>query len=231
MSSDFSGSVGRAPRVLAHRGASGVAFENSLTAFREARRLGADGVELDVHLSRDGGLIVHHDPLIPGVGPIVAQDTEVIRATRLPNGEQIPTLDEALAELQGLEVWIELKSLPASGDEILLRLLEGSDPALTGVHAFDHRIVARLGERLPSLRRGILSVSYPVDPVAPLRQAGASALWQEWHLIDAELVREVHRMGGELIAWTVPDRDTARTLGALGVDAVCGNYPDQLRIR
>jgi glycerophosphoryl diester phosphodiesterase len=60
--------------------------------------------------------------------------------------------------------------------------------------------------------------------------AGATALWQECHLIDAELVEAIHRRGGEVIAWTVNDPATARQLGALGVDALCGNYPERLRI-
>jgi glycerophosphoryl diester phosphodiesterase len=231
-SGDLSGKpVDNAPRILAHRGASGYAFENSLAAFREARRLGATGVELDIHASADGALIVHHDPEIDGAGAIAALRMEEVRAVRLPNGEQIPTLPEALETCRGLEVWIELKSLPPRLDDTLLEAVAGEDPMQVGVHAFDHRIIARLGKRRPQLRRGILSASYPVDPVAPMLSAGATTLWQEWHLIDAELVQAVHRTGGEVVAWTVPDAAVAATLARLGVDALCGNYPDRLRIR
>lgn len=219
------------PRILAHRGASGYAFENSLAAFREARRLGATGVELDIHPSADGALIVHHDPEIEGAGAISSLRLEEIRAIRLPNGEQIPTLPEALDTCQGLEVWIEVKVLPRELDDRLLGTVAAGDPALIGVHGFDHRIIARLGERRPKLRRGVLSVSYPVDPVTPMIAAGAMALWQEWHLIDPELVQTVHRSRGEIIAWSVPDATTAVHLAAMGVDALCGNYPDRLQIR
>jgi len=220
-----------APRVLAHRGASGYATENSLEAFREARRRGADGVELDVHPSADGAFIVHHDPEIPGAGPIAGLTLREIKARPLPNGEPIPTLAEALAVSAGLEVWAELKVLGAGLDEAFLKALGDGNPALIGVHSFDHRIIARLGNRMPGLRRGVLSVSTPVDPVRQMRDAGARALWQEWRSIDAELVREVHRTEGEVIAWTVPDADAARRLADLGVDALCGNFPDRLRIR
>jgi len=219
------------PRILAHRGASGYAFENSLAAFREARRLGAAGVELDIHPSADGALIVHHDPEIEGAGAIRSLQLSEIRTLRLPNGEEIPTLPEALDTCQGLEVWIEVKLLPRELDDRLLGAISAADPVLIGVHAFDHRIIARLGERRPNLRRGVLSVSYPVDPVAPMLAAGAIALWQEWHLIDPELVQSVHRRGGEVIAWTVPDATTAAHLAAIGVDALCGNYPDRLQVR
>jgi glycerophosphoryl diester phosphodiesterase len=218
-------------RVLAHRGASGTAFENSLAAFREARRLGADGVELDIHATVDGQFLVHHDPNVHGLGPIRDLVLSEARGHRLPNGEGIPTLAEAFAELEGLEVWVEVKALPSRFDAALLGILAGRDAALTGVHSFDHRIIARLGSARPELRRGILSVAYPVDPIAPLTAAGATALWQEWHLIDPELVKAVRRMGGEVIAWTVPDHVTAHQLAEFGVAAVCGNYPDRLRVR
>ena len=219
------------PRILAHRGASGYAFENSLEAFREARSLGASGVELDIHASLDGALIVHHDAEIAGAGTIGDLTLERIRGLRLPNGEGIPTLPEALETCRGLEVWIEVKSLPPDFDDRLLTALSAEDPALVGIHGFDHRIIARLGARRPALRRGILSVSYPVDPIAPMVAAGAKTLWQEWRLIDPELVHAVHRTGGEVVAWTVPDAAIGKQLADIGVDALCGNYPDRLVIR
>jgi glycerophosphoryl diester phosphodiesterase len=221
---------GSGPRVLGHRGASGYQVENTLTAFREARSRGADGVELDLHCSADGAFIVHHDPDLAGVGPIASLSLDRIRRFRLIQDEPVPTLEEALAELAGLEVWVELKQLPSERDPALLTILEGTDPALVGVHSFDHRVIARLGARRPLLRRGILSASYPVDLLSPLKAAGATALWQQWQLIDRPMVDQLHEVGGEVIAWTVPDPAAARHLAALGVDALCGNYPDQLRI-
>jgi glycerophosphoryl diester phosphodiesterase len=216
--------------VLAHRGASGAKPENSLVAFREAVRLGADGVELDVHASRDGQLVVHHDPEIPGLGLISAHGMDEIAAVRV-RGEPVPTLAEALAVLGSLEVWVELKTLPAEADGALLATLAtGPSPERYGVHSFDHRIVARLGAKRPGLRRGILSASYPLDPVGPMAAAGANTLWQAMHLIDQELVTAVHRRGGELIAWTVNDTPAATRLAALGVDALCGNFPERLRV-
>ena len=219
------------PRVLAHRGASGHALENSLAAFREAVRLGADGVELDVHVSADGALVVHHDGEIAGLGPIAALPVNALRAAPLPNGEPLPTLGEALDVLGGLEVWIELKALPSTADGSLLAEIAGAPtPGRCAVHSFNHRLVARLGALQPSLQRGVLSDSYPRDPAGLMQAAGATALWQECHLIDAELVDAVHRSGGEVIAWTVNEAALARRLGRLGVDALCGNDPKLLRL-
>jgi glycerophosphoryl diester phosphodiesterase len=219
------------PRILAHRGAPDGQPENSLAAFGAAIQRGAHGVELDVHPTRDGALIVHHDAEIPGLGPIAELDRETVRSARLTNGEPIPLLGEALARLVGAEVWIELKSLPATADAALFEAIDQSpEPSRCAVHSFDHRIVARLSSRRPGLRSGILSTSYPIDPIAPLRAAGANTLWQEWHLIDPELVAAVHRAGAELIAWTVNDAGTARRLAEQGVDGLCGNFPERLRV-
>ena len=217
-------------RILAHRGALGHAPGNSLAAFREAARQGADGVELDVRTSADGVLMVHHDPEVPGVGPIEELGLARLREGRLANGEPIPTLSEALAVLPGLEVWIELKSLPAAADATLFRAIDQSPvPGRCAVHSFDHRIIRRLGTVRPELPRGVLSTSYPVDPVEQLRSAGANTLWQDWHLIDAELVQTVHRGGAAVIAWTVNDRTLAQRLRALGVDGLCGDFPERLK--
>ena len=221
--------VNAAPLVLAHRGASGYAEENTLAAFEAARRLGADGVELDVHLTADGVPVVHHDRSIPGLGEIGLQSAALVTKTMLPRGGSVPTLEEALATLRGLEVWVELKTLPPAGDATLLGLLSREDPSLIAVHSFDHRLVRRLTRARPGLRAGILSASYPIDPVGPMAAAGAMYLWQQWESIDSELVEIVHRKGGKVVAWTVPHPEAARALAAMGVDALCGNYPDQLR--
>jgi glycerophosphoryl diester phosphodiesterase len=218
------------PSVIAHRGASGHAYQNSLAAFQRAVELGADGVELDIHATTDGVLLVHHDPEIPGIGPIGELPREAFAAYRLPNGEPIPTLAEALVLLRGLEVWVEIKTLPRALDPLLLDVLDATPPPRRhAVHSFDHRIVARLGEQRPTLRRGVLLASYPLDVEYLLRGAGADTLWMETHLIDKDLVETVHGDGDAIIAWTANDEREIRRLVALGVDGICGNYPDRIR--
>ncbi|HEU4763903.1 MAG TPA: glycerophosphodiester phosphodiesterase family protein, partial [Gemmatimonadales bacterium] len=105
----------------------------------------------------------------------------------------------------------------------------GPHPSRYAVHAFDHRIIARLGARAPTLRRGILSASRAVHPVDELRAAGATVLWQEASLTDRELVDEVHAAGGEVIVWTANTPAELARLVAVGVDGLCGNYPDRAR--
>lgn len=215
--------------MLAHRGASGYAVENTLDAFRRAVAMHADGVELDVHATGDGEIVVHHDPAVPGLGLIDQLRAADLRAHHLPGGSAIPTLAEALDVMGNHEVWVEVKALPPEHDQRLLALLrQGPAPSRYGIHSFDHRIVRRFAAM--EFRTGILLAARLLDPVTPMRASGATVLWQEWSMIDADLVDMIHQAGGEVIAWTVNERAAAEQLAAAGTDALCGNYPDRLRL-
>lgn len=218
------------PLVIAHRGASAVELENSLAAFRAARRLGTDAVELDVHATADGELFVHHDETLDGTHHIAHSTAARVRAVRLANGEPMPTLAEALDACGPLAVFVEVKGLAPAADERLLATLDaGPNPHGYAVHSFDHRIVRRLAERRPSLPCGVLNVSYLVKPLAVLADAHATALWQEHRLVDRDLVAAVHGAGGVVYAWTVDAPERMRHLMALGVDGLCSNHPDLAR--
>jgi glycerophosphoryl diester phosphodiesterase len=193
--------------------------------------LDADGVELDVHATHDGGIVVHHDPDVPGFGPIAQLTLAEARQVRIPNGEPLPSLAEILELVGDRQVWVEVKGLPPKYDHMLLTILDqGPAPERYAVHSFDHRIVCRLGEAHPTLRRGILLTSYLQDAVAVMRRAGATTLWQEWQQVDEELVNLVHEAGGTVIAWTVNELGDLDRMVRLGVDGLCGNYPDRIRV-
>jgi len=222
---------GTSPLVIAHRGASSIELENSVAAFRAAAPQGADGVELDIHATADGELIVHHDETIDGTH--IAQSTaRAIAALRLKNGERIPTLSQALAAIAPrLQVFIEVKTLDPRWDA---RLFEAMDrgPNATGyaIHSFDHRIVRRLGnERRGALRCGVLSSSYPVRPLAALEDAAASILWQERTVTDDMLVRTLHDARRSVFVWTVDEPADLARFVALGVDGLCTNFPARAR--
>jgi glycerophosphoryl diester phosphodiesterase len=218
------------PLVIAHRGASAVEVENSLAAFRAAGRMGADGVELDIHATADGSLVVHHDDIIGGVH-IPTATCAAVRAQRLSNGEPPPLLEEALGAVDPrLRVFVEVKTLPARCDTRLLAVLDrGPNPAGYAVHGFDHRILARLGRLRPTLPRGVLSASYPMRPLVPLTDVGAVMFWQERTLVDEELTATLHLAGAQLIAWTVDDPAIMVRLTRIGADGLCTNHPDLAR--
>ena len=215
------------PLVVAHRGASAREVENSLAAFRAAAQLGADAVELDVHATADGTLVVHHDEAVAG-RRIPQLTAKQVAELRLSNDEPIPTLDHVLEAIgPRLQVFVEVKSLPPRFDDRLLDALRrGPNPDAYAVHAFDHRIVRRLGARSPALRRGVLSASYPVRPLVPLEDAGATVLWQERSLVDRPLVDTLHGAAMQLMVWTVDDPADMAQLLALGVDGICTNRPE-----
>lgn len=219
------------PKVIAHRGASGYEFENSLAAFRRAIMLDVDGVELDVHATLDGAIVVHHDPEIAGLGSIAGADLAAVRQVRLRNGEPLPLLSEVLDLMGQRDVWVEVKALDRSWDrKLLATLAAGPAPLRYAVHSFEHSIIERLGRAQPDLRRGVLLAETVPDPVAVMTVVGADTLWAERRMVSETLVRTIHAAGKALIAWTVNELSELRRLAQLGVDGLCGNYPDRIRI-
>jgi glycerophosphoryl diester phosphodiesterase len=213
------------PEIIAHRGASRERPENTLPAFARAAELGADGVELDVHLTADGTLVVHHDDM-PGEAPSPGLSGRLIRTltagelrTFRVGGEPIPTLAEVLEALPAsLALYCELKGEHTAGATVAL-LAGGSRNA--AVHAFDHRQVAEARRLAPLLPRGVLEASYHLDPTASLDSVAARDLWQHWDLIDQPLVDAVHARGGRVVAWTVNTAAAMQHLMNIGVDALC----------
>jgi len=218
------------PLVIAHRGASGYEVENSLAAFGAAGDRGADAVELDIYATADGALIVHHDERI--AGHLIAHTSfHQLREHRLPNGEPVPTLDEALAAIvPRMVACVEIKGLGSHWDEKLFEAIDRTGaPDRVAVHAFDHRVIHRIGEKRPLLHRGVLSASYPMYPTRCLEDADAGVLWQHCNHVDEALVSAVHEAGMALYVWVVDLPDEMRRFLALGVDALCTNLPDVAR--
>jgi glycerophosphoryl diester phosphodiesterase len=216
--------------IIAHRGGSAIEPENSLAAFRRAFEVGADGVELDVHTTADGELVVIHDADLAG-RPVCNLQSAFVLQHRLRNGEPLPTLRAALDVITpGGLAFIELKALPPEADQRLLALIDACPaPDRCRVHAFDHALIRRLTARRPTLQAGILSDSYAVKPAIDVTNAGAVALWQRADLVDAPLAALVREAGYALYAWTVDRSERMRRLVADGVDGICTNRPDLAR--
>jgi glycerophosphoryl diester phosphodiesterase len=217
------------PLVIAHRGASSIALENSLAAFRAAAGQGADGVELDVHASIDGELFVHHDPTITGL-PIAQARACDLAGVRLANGELLPTLAQALAASGKLKVFVEVKALDPRWDERLFGLLDqGPNPGGYAVHSFEAPIIRRLRQQRPTLPCGILSEVPIPNPSETLAAAKAQTLWPERTLVDERLVKAVHGLGSGIIVWTVDNPGDMERLVRWGVDGICTNHPERAR--
>ena len=218
------------PLVIAHRGASSVELENSLAAFRAAGSLGADAIELDVHNTLDGVLIVHHDPSVLGL-PIAQARAQDLAMLHLPNGEPIPTLAQALDAIDPrLKVFVEVKVLDPRWDDRLFETLDhGPNPQGYALHSFAAPVVRRLGEKRPDLPRGVLTEVETRNPKQTLADAGAQTLWQERKTLNEKLVRTVHDLGAQIIAWTVDSLSDMERFVRMGVDGICTNHPERGR--
>jgi glycerophosphoryl diester phosphodiesterase len=219
------------PEIIAHRGTPHEHPENSLPGFALALALGADAIELDVHVTVDAVAVVHHDPELhagPHAGrPISALTEAQVVATELAPGVAVPTLAAVLRLVAGrATVYVEVKA--PNAEAAVARTLDGLG-ASAPVHSFDHRVSRQVHALAPATPVGVLSTSYLIDNAAAVRAAGARDLWQHWSMIDAALVAEAHAADARVIAWTVNDVDVARALAALGVDGLCSDLPGAMR--
>jgi glycerophosphoryl diester phosphodiesterase len=214
------------PERISHRGAHQTHHENSLAAFERAIELGAQGIELDVHATSDGGVVVHHDPVVharhpqrPAHRAIAELRAAELEQFPLADGMRIPTLPEVLAAIGNrVVVYVEIKA--PNIEALVTRCIRESETTCA-VHSFDHRIVRIVKSIFPAIRTGVLEVSRHIDPVASLASASAEDLWQEVDTIDEEIVARAHSVGARVVAWTANDAAQWDALHDLGVDAIC----------
>jgi glycerophosphoryl diester phosphodiesterase len=246
----------RDTELIAHRGASFDAPENTLAAFRLAWEQGADGIEGDFRLTRDGEIVCLHDPTTRRTarGNLHAADATLAELRELDagawkgeswRGEWIPTLREVIATVPpGKRLFMELKS----GPEILLPLAAilaepGLAPEQAVILAFDAEVVAAARQLLPGVKT-LWITGYTRDwqcggwnpaigeVIQTLERTGASGLAsQARRFIDAAFVRALRAAGMEFHVWTVDSPRTAARFAALGADSVTTNRPGWLRGR
>jgi glycerophosphoryl diester phosphodiesterase len=223
------------PLVLAHRGASARAAENTLAAFALAREMGADGVELDVRHTSDRVLVVHHDPSIDGLGLVADVPFDRLRAAR----PEIPTFAGALDACAGMLVNVEMKCLPWEpdaddpGDRPLVRAVVDAvrvSSSAVVVSSFDLGAVDAARTFAPELTTGWLTSRLDVAAAYPM----AAEHGHRWLHPDrksalrapADAIAAAHEAELLLDVWTVDDPADVRALVARGVDAIITNVPD-----
>jgi len=223
------------PLVFAHRGGAALAPENTLAAFDNGLALGADGVELDVHLSRDGVVMVHHDRTLdrttPLGGPLAERDSAELRRAG------VPTLADVLARYRDARVIVELKVNRFAMAAAVVQEI--------------HRASAVERVCVGSFAGGVLRV---VRALAPAVATSASreevrlALYRSWfwwsirrarysgyqvpetvrrtRVVSPRFVADAHRAGLAVQVWTVDSEADARRLLAWGVDGLITDRPD-----
>lgn len=233
-------------KVWAHRGASDYAPENTLEAFALAVKQGADGVELDVQMTKDGKLVVAHDETIDrvsnGSGRIIDYTLAQLREFTFNKihpeypSARIPTLKEVYELLQptGLTVNVELKTgivLYNGLEEKVLKLAKKMDMESRVIYSsFYHKSLVKLKKLEPSARTGILYSDGWLDVVKYGKKMNADALHPAlYHLQSGKLVKQAKEHGLNLHVWTVNRKEDMEAMTKLGVGAIITNCPDICR--
>jgi len=223
---------------IGHRGASAYAPENTLTAFRKAMEMGADGVELDVHMCKSGELVVFHDygmnRLTPDKNLVRDLTLHELQAFPLPEGERIPTLPEVLEAL-GPEAWyfVEIKHIKATlpvADILQHYARKGwRNDRLCLLSCYHETIVEAL-EAFPSLTVAVSFIKLMDSSAWEAKTLGARIIVPDYLTFEKEHVEQAHALDLKIVAWTAykDNPEDIAELVSLGVDGIISNYPDRL---
>jgi glycerophosphoryl diester phosphodiesterase len=210
-------------KILGHRGARHEYPENTLGGIELALRAGVAGIEIDVHLTRDGHLVVIHDETVDrttdGSGRVDAMTLAELQALDAGEGESVPTLGDVLDAVRGRAelLFVELKA-PGCEAAVVDAIRQADQLQGCLVKSFQHPWVLRVKELEPELRTGCLLVGRPVDPVGLLRAARADALSVHVGFLDAQLVGACRQAGLFVAGWNCNHADQLPALRGTGVD-------------
>jgi len=258
MAADRGGEGPRFLEVHAHRGGAGLAPENTPAAFRGAIALGVDALEMDLHVTRDGEIVVIHDETLErttdGVGSVAALTLKELKRPDAGvkfapsfRGERVPTLREVIALVKAtgntrIRLDLELKyhpdrpGTPEDFEPRVLEILRETGFVLrVNIISFHHPSLATMKALEPGIRTGLLAGGRqaPQDPVALVRQYHADYYSPSFRHLTAEVVAALHQAGIPIVPWTVNEEAEMRRLIGLGIgsfagDGIVTDYPDRL---
>ena len=241
-------------QIIAHRGFSAKAPENTLAAFQAAADLGV-GFELDVTLSATGEVIVIHDDSVDrttdGEGAVNQLSLDYIKSLDAGSwfddtfaGEKIPTLQEVLSRLGGVVlIDIEIKSLKPReplADAVVAEIEKASLVDKVLVTSFDPYMLTRVREKNPDIRRGMLTGTFKGEDLTIIEKfilrrllfrgkVKPVAIVMEDVRASKAVIRKWQRRGYEFLVWTVNEEAEMRRLIEASVDGIITNYPDVLQ--
>lgn len=219
------------PLVLGHRGAPLVATENSIDALAAAFAAGLDGIETDVQRTRDGVLVLHHDPYIPG-GDFIAKLTFDELRTRIPTVARLDELFALLVDHPEAVANLEVKTDAPFEDERASELTAaiGRQPANVKkrlwLSSFDPLLLLRLAACEVEAPLALIVSFGPALQLVP--SLPLAAIHPHKRLVSTQRIDEWRSAGLKVYAWTVNDRKNARELLDLGVDGLFGDEPETL---
>jgi glycerophosphoryl diester phosphodiesterase len=232
--------------IIAHRGFSSRVPENTMAAFLAAIEFGVAGLELDVHRSKDGEIVVCHDERVDrttnGKGNISDLTWEELRQLDAGGwfdskfaGERLPLLSMVLPEVKraGILINIELKTdisfYPGIEEQVieLLRRFDLIESCI--VSSFNHNSLVQVAQVCPEVKTAILYVGHFLKPWEYARKIMATALHPIQFSVSPELVAGANQNGIMVNPWTVNEPARIREMIACGVNAVITDYPDRVR--
>jgi glycerophosphoryl diester phosphodiesterase len=229
--------------VIAHRGASGHAPENTLAAFKKAVAMGATFIETDLQMSRDARLVAIHDATLKRTtsGEGLVHDMTLAQLRQLDAGswfgseyagERIPTLEEILSFSKKNDVvfYLELKPQGSWGGEHALigALRESGEIPRAVVISFDAAVVLNLRKIEPTLMTGLLYDGQIENPIEKAVEVGARQLLVRGDLVTPALLTGARKRDLQVVCWTVNHPAHMRALIGAGIDGIMSDYPDRL---
>src|SRR3989454_2606516 len=227
--------------VIAHRGASSYAPENTLAAFDLAIQMGVSHIELDVHFTRDGHVVVIHDDTVNrttnGSGPVTSHALAALQGLDAGSwfggkfaGQRIPTFEEVLERYQGrAHLHTEIKGHSAhlsqrTADLVRRRGMAGQ----VTITSFQRTRLEEARAHAPELPRGWLVTEVSDRTIAQARALELSQLCPRANAVTPELVHRLHAEGFVVRAWGVATEDQMRQVVQAGADGMTVNFPDRL---
>ncbi|MFD7922130.1 glycerophosphodiester phosphodiesterase [Streptomyces sp. NPDC059740] len=212
---------------IGHRGLMGVEPENTLRSFARAEREGVDLVELDLHLSKDGALVVMHDTKVDrttdGSGAIADLTLAELRSLDAGEGERVPVFEEVL-DAVAAPLQAEIKDVAAA--ESLAAVLRERDLLdRVEVISFHDEALAATRKLLPEARTALVAGRFKRDVVDRALAVGATRLSLDVRRVTLEVVEQAHAAGLTVISWTVNTEDQLTMVRAMGLDGAVTDEP------
>jgi glycerophosphoryl diester phosphodiesterase len=228
------------PLVIAHRGASGYAPENTLAAFKAAIDMGADGIEFDVTMSQDREVVVIHDDTLDrttsGKGTVWEKDAQALQTLDAGSWfapafakQRIPLLTQVL-DLVGPDLFlnIEIKYGPFAQDTlaaVFALIMQRRNPDRTLITSFDENVIRQCLESAPELSCGLI---FEINNLPRAFSGRWHAVSSHFPLITDSFMQTCRSEGKQVYAWTVNSVDIMKQMVQAGVDGIITNYPDKL---
>jgi glycerophosphoryl diester phosphodiesterase len=206
----------------------GLEPENTLRSFVAAQHGGLDVIELDLHLSKDGALVVMHDADVDrttdGTGPIAEKTLAELRTLDAGRGERVPVFEEVLDAVR-TPLQAEIKDLAAA--RALSEVMHRRD--LIGrveVSSFHDEAIAEIARLVPGVRTALIASRYGADIVERATEAGAGTLCLNIRRLTLEVVELARKADLKIIGWVVNTQDHLRLVRALELDGATTDYPE-----